>query len=186
MKINQVEIGTIIILDGNYFEVGKITHTHLGRGKATIELIVKNLTTGQTLTRNFKSDEEVKAVDSEEKDVEYLYQDKANVYLADSDNRRYCLAKKNLANQIDFLKTDLTIRAIFIDDRLIRLKLPIKAKYLVVEAPPGLKGDTVQAGSKVVLLETGAEIKAPLFIKAGDLILVNIDKKEYLERVKND
>ena len=72
------------------------------------------------------------------------------------------------------------------EDKIIGIKLPIKIDLKVVEAPPAVRGDTAQGGSKQVVTETGAVITTPLFINEGDIIRINTETKEYVERVKKE
>jgi len=74
-------------------------------------------------------------------------------------------------------------KALVFEKEIINISLPVKVILKVIEAPPGIKGDRAQAGTKTVKLETKAEIQAPLFIKEGDLIEINTEKKEYTRRV---
>ncbi|HEY6020741.1 MAG TPA: elongation factor P, partial [Candidatus Paceibacterota bacterium] len=74
------------------------------------------------------------------------------------------------------------VEALIFDDEIIGVKIPIKVELVVKEAPPAVKGDTRQGGSKQIVLETGATINAPLFINEGDVIRVNTELGEYVER----
>ncbi len=82
-----------------------------------------------------------------------------------------------------FLKKDLEIKAFKFKDKIINIELPIKIDLKVIEAPPNIKGDTAQGGTKTVILETGAKINVPLFIKEGDIIRINTQTGEYVERI---
>jgi elongation factor P len=81
------------------------------------------------------------------------------------------------------LKKDAIAKAILFDDKIIGVKVPIKIELKVVEAPPAIKGNTAQGGNKVVKVETGASVNAPLFINEGDVIVVNTENGDYVERV---
>ena len=71
------------------------------------------------------------------------------------------------------------------EERVIGITLPIKMNFLVKDAPPSIKGNTSSGGNKLVTIETGTQIATPLFIEAGETIVVNTDTGEYVERVKN-
>ena len=81
------------------------------------------------------------------------------------------------------MKAGSTVDALVFDERVISLRVPIKVELLVKDAPPAVKGDTRQGGSKQIILETGATVQAPLFINEGDLVRVNTQTGEYVERV---
>ena len=82
-----------------------------------------------------------------------------------------------------FLTANTEVEALFLDGHIITLKLPIKMDLVVKDAPPGIKGDTAQGGTKAVVLETGATIQVPLFIHEGDVVRVNTETGEYTERM---
>ena len=77
----------------------------------------------------------------------------------------------------------MIIELVLYNDKIVSVKLPIKVELKVTEAPPGIKGDTAQGGVKSVVLETGAVINAPLFVNEGDIVRVNTETGEYVERV---
>jgi elongation factor P len=82
------------------------------------------------------------------------------------------------------LKPGIPIDAFQFNGKIINISLPIKMEFKVVEAPPGIKGDTAQGGTKVVTIETGAKVAVPLFINEGDIIRINTETGEYVERVE--
>ncbi len=82
-----------------------------------------------------------------------------------------------------FLKPNSVVTALVFDDEIISVRIPIKVQLMVKEAPPAVRGNTAQGGSKQIVLETGATINAPLFINEGDMILVNTELSSYVERV---
>jgi elongation factor P len=83
----------------------------------------------------------------------------------------------------ELMKPNLIIDAVIFSDKIIGIKMPVKVELKVVEAPPSTKGNTAQGGTKQVKLETGANINVPLFIKEGDVIRINTETKQYVERV---
>ncbi|MEK7568786.1 MAG: elongation factor P, partial [Patescibacteria group bacterium] len=83
-----------------------------------------------------------------------------------------------------FLKANTIVTAMVFDEKIIGVRLPIKVDLLVKEAPPAVRGNTVQGGTKEVTLETGATIYTPMFINEGDLIRVNTETGEYADRVE--
>jgi elongation factor P len=81
-----------------------------------------------------------------------------------------------------FLKANMEVETLAFNGNIFRVKLPIKVELKVVEAPPDVRGNTAQGGSKVVTLETGASLDVPMFVKEGDVIRINTDTGEYVER----
>ena len=82
-----------------------------------------------------------------------------------------------------FLKGNPDVETLWFNDKLFRVKLPVKVELKVTEAPPDVRGNTAQGGSKIVELETGATVNVPMFVKLGDVIRINTDTGEYVERV---
>ena len=82
-----------------------------------------------------------------------------------------------------FLKPNSVIDALVFDEKIIALKIPIKVELLVKEAPPAVRGNTAQGGTKQIILETGAAVNAPLFVNEGDIVRVNTEVASYVERV---
>lgn len=81
------------------------------------------------------------------------------------------------------MKPNMTVEALVFDEKIIGIKIPIKMELRVTEAPPAVKGNTAQGGSKLITLETGATLNAPLFINEGDTVRINTETGEYVERV---
>jgi elongation factor P len=88
-----------------------------------------------------------------------------------------------IGDSADLMKSNLIVDAVVFNNRIIGIKMPVKVELKVVEAPPSTKGNTAQGGTKQVKLETGAAINVPLFIKEGDIIRINTETKQYVERV---
>ena len=92
--------------------------------------------------------------------------------------------KEDIESIIPFLKQNLEATAIQFEGKTINVEIPIKVEYKVMEAPPAVRGDTAQGGSKTVVIETGASINAPLFVEEGDIIIINTQTGQYTERAK--
>jgi elongation factor P len=88
-----------------------------------------------------------------------------------------------LGGKEKFLKDGLEVTVLYFEGRPVAVELPVKAEYKVITAPPGVKGNTVGNVMKQIEIETGAQLNAPLFINEGDIIRVNTDTEEYVERV---
>ena len=93
------------------------------------------------------------------------------------------MPKAAIGGSAAFLKQNQIVEGIKFKGEIINISLPIKVHLRVSEAPPGIKGDRAQSGTKTVILETGAQINAPLFVESGDVIEVNTEKGEYVRRV---
>lgn len=118
--------------------------------------------------------------------VQFIYESRGVYWFNEANNpqNRFSLKKEELGGGVNFLKSNLEIIALKFEGKIIRIELPIKIDYKVTEAPPAIKGDTAQGGAKAITIETGAKINVPLFIDEGDIIKVNTQTGEYVERVE--
>ncbi|MDP2586875.1 MAG: elongation factor P, partial [Candidatus Komeilibacteria bacterium] len=91
--------------------------------------------------------------------------------------------KETIGDPADFLKEGVTVDVLIFEGRPVSVKLPTKVELLITETPPGVMGDTAGSAMKTATLETGKEIRVPLFINQGELIRVNTETEEYVERV---
>jgi elongation factor P len=129
--------------------------------------------------------EKVQEADLSTKSVKYLYTNRGERWFCAEANPadRFMLSEETIGQGAQFLKPNMLIEALVFDEKIIGVKLPIKIELKVTEAPPAVKGNTAQGGSKQITLETGAVINAPLFINEGDIVRINTTLGEYVERV---
>lgn len=185
LSINDLKNGLLIMIDGAPYEVLEIAHQHIGRGGSSVQTRIRNVKTGQVLSRNFKPADQFEEADIEKRKLTYLYGHRGNFVFTPigEQKNRVTLAEDKISDKIRWLKPNIGVEAMFLGEEIIGIKLPIKIDYKVKEAPPGLRGDTAQGGSKTVVLETGAEVLVPLFINEGDIVKINTETGEYVERV---
>ena len=138
------------------------------------------------MERNFKPADEFEEAEVEKIKSRFLYENRGQYWFDEIGNpqNRFFLEADKITESSQFLKPNLEILAIKFSGGIINVELPIKADYKVIEAPPAIRGDTAQGGTKVVVLETGAKISVPLFINEGDIIKINTNTAEYVERVE--
>lgn len=186
LSINDLKVGTYIVYENTPYEVLEAQHLHIGRGSSSIQTKLKNLKTGQVLSRNFKPADQFPEADIEKQKVKYLYHHRDEYWFSEESNpkNRFQLNEEQLGEIIHFLKPNTTVEALNFDGIIITVTLPIKMDFKVTEAPPAIRGNTAQGGTKTVTIETGAKITAPLFINEGDIIKINTQTGEYVERVE--
>ncbi|GBD34752.1 Elongation factor P [bacterium HR35] len=184
MKVSDLAKGDHLKLEGKIFEVVEIKHSHLGRGSANLTLVLRNVQTNQRIEKTFKPDEQIDYLEVEKEKLVYSHRDSQNFYFK-RDSQLISLPTKLFENLSKFLKPNLEVLGYFSEDEeLLWVELPKIVEYLVVETGPDFKGSTVQSSYKPAKIETGLEIKVPFFIKNGDLIKVNTETGEYVERVQ--
>lgn len=167
------------------YQILEVKHLHMGRGGSSVQTRIKNLLTGQTFSRNFKPADTFDEADVEKRELNFLYAHRGEyVFVVQGKpSERFSLREDEIGEAGSWLKSNTPVTALFLDEKLVNISLPIKVDLQVTDAPPGLKGDTVSGSTKTITLETGAKIQAPLFVNSGDVIRVNTETSEYVERV---
>jgi len=183
---NDLKKGVNFILNGEPYEVLESSLVFKGRGSSVVQTKVKNLVSGSVLSKTFHPGDSFEEADIEKIKVKFLYPHRDKFFFSKENNPsfRFDLPKEIIGEGVKFLKPNQIVEGMQFKDKIINISLPIKVQLKVVEAPPGIKGDRAQGGTKAVSLETGAKINAPLFIKEGDIIEINTDKDEYVRRVE--
>lgn len=179
--------GILFIMNGEPWEVLESHFLRMQQRKAVVQTKIKNLTNGKIVDRNFQPSDNFETAEIERIKSRFLYESRGFYWFDEIDNpqHRFSLEKKEIGEfQTAFLKKDLQITAVSFNQKIIGLELPIKIDFKVVESPPSLRGDTAQGGNKMVVIETGAKVSAPLFINEGDIIRVNTQTGEYVERTE--
>jgi elongation factor P len=185
MTMNELERGMVIVIDGALYEVLSVTHSHFGRGGAVVTAKLRNLKTGALIERNFKPADTFEETEIEKKKYLFLYAHRGMLWFRDEKDasERISLPQEVFGEKIKFLIPNLPVEAVLWNSEIVTVKLPIKVDLKVIEAPPSIRGDTAKGPTKMVKVESGAEIAVPLFIKEGDVIRVNTETGEYVERV---
>ncbi len=179
--------GVRFILNEEPCEVISSSFVFKGRGGSVVQTKIKNLITGNTLSKTFHPGDRFEEAEIEKIRAKFLYSHRDRFFFCEEENptNRFDLPKEAIGESYIFLKPNEIVEGLqFADARVINISLPIKVQLKVEDAPPGVKGDRAQGGNKTVVLETGAELNVPLFIKTGDIIEINTEKGEYTKRVE--
>lgn len=184
LSISDIKIGTIITHANQPYSVVQAQHLKMGRGGANLKTKLKNLITGQNLEITFSGGDKVEEAILERSHVNFLYSENDTYYFMNNENyEQLQLTSEVIGEQVGFLKEGLTVDVLIYKNKPVSVKLPVKVDLKVLESPPGVKGDTAGSATKLVTLETGKEVKAPLFINEGDVLKINTETGEYVERV---
>ena len=184
LSINEIKLGTVIAHNNEPYQVIYTQHVKMGRGGANLKTKLKNLITGQALELTFSGGDKAEEADLERTKANFLYQEGDAFNFMDNESyEQFSLNREAIGEPADFLKEGLTVDVLVYKQNPVSVKLPVKVGLKVVSSPPGVKGDTAGSASKVVTLETGRQVKAPLFINEGDVIKINTETGEYVERV---
>ncbi len=186
LAVNELKPKIYFILDGQPYVVLETHHLKMQQRRPVVQTRMRNLLNGKVLERNFAQSDTFEQADIQKKNVKFLYSNRGEFWFSAENNPadRFKVDENILGRSADFLKTNTIVEAMYFGENIIGVQLPIKMDFKVVEAPPGIKGDTATGGNKQVKIETGATINVPLFINEGDFIRINTDTGEYAERAK--
>ncbi|MFH0852509.1 MAG: elongation factor P [bacterium] len=186
LNYNDLRPGTFFILDGQPYEVLEFSFLRMQQRKPVAQTKIKNLISGKIISRNFQPNETFEAADINYKDVKFLYAHRGKFVFSETKDpsKRFELEEQQIGQLHKFLKQNSEVEMIEFEGKIINTALPIKMEFKVIEAPPGIKGDTAQGGVKAVKIETGAMINTPFFIEEGDVIRINTQTGDYTERVE--
>ncbi len=195
INYNELKPGTVFILEGQPYEVLEFDFLRMQQRKPVAQTKIKNLITGKVLNRNFQNSETFPEAKIDYKRAKLLFSHRGKFVFSELQNpsahlrqgyggqARFELSEEIIGEKTMFLKPNSEVELMIFENKIINMKLPIKMEFKVIEAPPSIKGNTAQGGTKAVKIETGALINAPLFIQEGDVIKINTETGEYAERV---
>ena len=183
INLGQLRRGQAIVNEDNPFLVLEAAHHKMGRGGAVVKTKLKNLQNGSVVDKTFQGNDTLNLADINYSNCQFLYSDENGVHLMDDKYEQFQLNKGLVGDDIKYLKEGGRVDVAFWDNSPIFIKLPAKVELEVSEAPPAVKGDTATSPSKIITLITGYELSAPMFIKKGDVVRVNTETGEYVERV---
>lgn len=182
---NEVRERKYIVLDGAPYEVLASHVFRKQQRKPVNDTKLRNLITGKVTEYTFHVSDRVEEAEIEEREAIYLYHNRGEYWFCEArdKSKRFQLPAAVLGNQINFVRPNSIVKLQSFGEQVIGVNIPIKVELKVKEAAPAVKGNTVQGGSKRVVLETGAEMDVPMFVNEGDSIVVNSQTGEYVERV---
>lgn len=185
LEYNEILKGRVILLGEEPYEVLDAHVFRKQQRKPVNQTKLRHLITGKVTEQAFHVSEKVEEADLGLKPVKYLYTNRGEWWFSAEDNPadRFKLPDDTVGVAGQFLKPNSVVDANLFNDEIISLRIPIKVDLLVKEAPPAVRGNTAQGGSKEIVLETGAKIQAPLFVNEGDVVRINTELGSYVERV---
>jgi len=186
LSYNEIKQRKCIIHEGAPWEVLTSQVSRKQANKPVNKTKLKNLITGQVIDHTFHVSDKVNEADMGKKKIVYIYERNSEYWFHDEDDKsaRFSLDDDVIGEAHKYLKTNNSVDVSVFEDRIVGLSFPVKMDFEVKEAPPAIKGNTASGGDKVVVIETGASITAPLFINVGDIIRINTETGEYVERAE--
>lgn len=177
--------GILFIFNGEPYEVIESNFLRMQQRKAVVQTKIRNLITGKILDRNWQGSDSFEEAEIEQGEAQFIYESKGDYWFHEVGNpkNRFAISAEVVGESGKFLKNGTLVKTMTFNEKIIQVKVPIKMDLQVKEAPPSLKGNTAQGGSKLVTLENGAQVLVPLFIEEGEMIRVNTETGQYVERV---
>ncbi len=177
--------GSRLELDGEPFYIVEFQHVKPGKGGAFVRTKLKSYTSGNVIDRTFRSGERFDEPELEERTMQFLYAAGDSYTFMDTENfEQLTYEKKQLGENADLLKENMVAKILVYEHRPIAVELPIFIELKVVDADPGVRGDTASGGTKPAIVETGAVIKVPLYMEVGETIKIDTRTRQYVERVR--
>ena len=183
---NDLKKGVQFILEGEPYEVLESSFTYKARGSSTVQAKVRNLKSGNIITRTFHTGEDLREAELTKFQAKYLYGHRGKFVFCYVDNpsSRFEFSEEQVGETARFLKPNQEVEGIMFQEQIINIVPPIKVELKVTDAPPGVKGDRAQGGNKSATLETGVVVNVPLFVETGDIIEINTETGEYVRRIE--
>jgi elongation factor P len=190
LQYNEIREKKIIIHNDEPCEVVESHVARTQQRKPQNQVKLRSLISGKVFPATFHVSDSADEADMEKREVTFLYHNKDEYWFCDPEDKskRFKLDEMLLGNAVKFLKENSNVTALVWtneddEEKIIKLSMPIKMEFKVKEAPPAVRGDTSKGGIKVIILENGAKLNAPMFINEGDIIRVNTETGDYVERV---
>ena len=189
LEYSEIRGGKIILHDDEPCEVVDSHVARTQQRKPQNQVKLRSLISGKVFPATYHVSDKADEADIEKRDVKFLFQNKGEFWFCSPTDPadRFKLDENLLGNSAKFLKANEIVSALIWtndddEEKTIGLKLPVKMEFKVKEAPPAVRGDTSKGGIKVIILENGTKLNAPMFINEGDTIRVNTETGEYVER----
>jgi elongation factor P len=185
LEYNEIVERKYIVLDGQPYEVITSHVFRKQQRKPVNATKLKNLITGKVTEYSFHVSEKVAEAEIDQREIKYLYANKDEFWfcLPTEPSNRFKFTIDEIGSRVKLIKPNTIISQLMFGDKTTGFKFPAMVELKVTEAPPNIKGDSATGGTKVVTVETGAKVNAPLFVNEGDVIRINTETEEYKDRV---
>jgi len=182
----DIKNGMCINHNGGLWLIIEFLHVKPGKGAAFVRTKLRNLATGRVVDHTFNSGVKIDPVRIETREYQYLYKEENGYVFMNTENYEQVTVEEHLINAPEFLKDGVVCLLQFHADeeRVLSCELPAHVLVEVTYSEPGIKGDTATNTLKPATVDTGVEVRVPLFVDTGDWIKVDTRTKEYVERVK--
>lgn len=185
LNYNDVKPGKIVVIDGEPYVCTWNNIMQKQQRRPVNQTKMRHLIKGNVMEYSFQQSDRLEEADIGSRELKYLYTNRGESWFADPKNPadRFKFPEDFVAHALPYIRSNDIVTGVTFEDEVVSIKVPVKVDLKVTEAPPDVRGNTAQGGNKVVILETGATLQVPMFIHAGDVIRINTEANEYVERV---
>ena len=178
--------GITFEMDGQVVQIVEFQHVKPGKGAAFVRTKIRNVITGATIERTFNPSDKFENAFVERRDMQYLYQDGDLYYFMDNESyEQIPIGADKLGDAFRFVKENMNVKVLSYKGNVFGLEPPTFVELRITQTEPGFAGNTASSNvQKPAILETGAEVRVPLFIEEGEMIRVDTRTGEYMERFK--
>ncbi|MBQ6680781.1 MAG: elongation factor P [Prevotella sp.] len=186
IKSQDIKKGTCIRMDGKLYFCIDFLHVKPGKGNTIMRTTLKDVVSGRVLEKRFNIGEALEDVRVERRPYQYLYQEGEDFIFMNQETFDQIPIAKDLITGVDYMKESDVVEVVSDADTntILYAEMPVKTILRITHSEPGVKGDTATNATKPATLETGVEIRVPLFINEGELVQVDTRDGSYLQRVK--
>lgn len=185
LSYNEIVPKVVIEYENAPYEVLSSHVFRMQMRKPVNQTKLRNVITGRVIEISFHQSETVREADLETMDANYLYTNRGESWFAEAGNpkNRFAFPEEAIHDKVQWLTQNAEVEVLVYKEKPVSVKIPIKVELKVIDAPPAVKGDTATGGNKTVTLESGATVLTPLFINEGDVLKINTETGDYVERV---
>ncbi|MDD5862883.1 MAG: elongation factor P [Prevotella sp.] len=184
----DIKIGTCIRMDGKIWTCIDFQHRKPGKGNTVMNTKLKNVADGRVLERTFQIGFKLEDVRVERRPYQYLYEDSTGMIFMNQETYEQIPIARHQITGVDYMKEGDVVEVVTdtSDGTILLAEMPVKTTLKVTESEPGVKGNTATNATKPAKLETGAEVRVPLFVNEGDTIQIDTRDGSYLGRVNTE
>ncbi len=186
ISYNEVRPGMFIVFEGTLYEVLEASFLRMQQRKPVMKVKLRDVIAQKVKELSFQPSDDIEEADLERMSARFLYARKGEWWFDEVGNpqNRFSLSEEQIGEKKRYLVEQTEVLSVWFNGTFVGIQLPAKVDLEVIEAPPSIKGDTASGGSKAVTVKTGARVNTPFFIQTGDIIRVNTETGEYVERVE--
>ncbi len=191
LDYDEIKPRKFILVDDQPYEILESHVARTQKRKPQNSVKMRNLLNGKVIPGTFHASDTAEEAEISKRESLFMFENKGEYWFCDPNDKakRFEISTDVIGDAAKFLKpntlVDTKVFEYEDEEKVIGVTLPIKMTFRVSDAPPAIKGNTASGGGKLVTIETGAKITTPLFIEEGEMIIVNTDTGEYVERLKN-